>query len=130
MSGFSTYEAQRIINALRGETLYVALFTADPTDDNVTANEVSAGWYERKALGALSAPVGTGVATSNSNQVTFPAVTGGSITLSHWGIYDALSGGNLRYSDAWQVDGVATPRTYTVDDVPVVPAGGIEITFL
>lgn len=131
MSGFSTYEAQRLITALRAETLYVALFTSDPTDDNVTANEVSGAWYARQALGALSAPVGTGVATSNSNQVTFPAVTGSSVTVSYYGIYDALSGGNLKFSfQVTDSGGTPTPRTYTVDDVPVFPASSITLTYV
>lgn len=131
MSGFSTYEAQRLINALRAETLYVALFTSDPTDDNITANEVGAGWYERQALGALSAPTGSGVATSNSNQVTFPAVSGGSITCSHYGIYDAPTGGNLRMSfPLTDSGGTPTTRTYAVDDVPVFGAGDIVLTYL
>lgn len=131
MSGFSTYEAQRLINELRGRTLYAALFTADPTDDNVTANEVSAAWYARQALGALSAPVGTGVLTSNSNQINFPAVTGASITVSHYGIYDAVSGGNLIMSfPITDSSGVATPRTFAVDDVPVFAAGELRLTYV
>lgn len=124
MSGFSTYQAQEFIALLRAETLYVALFTADPTDDNVTANEVSAGWYARQALGSLSAPVGTGVATSNNNQVTWNAVTDSSVTVTHIGLYDASSGGNLRYSEA-----LDESKTYAVDDVPIIAANALTITF-
>jgi hypothetical protein len=131
MSGFSTYEAQRLINELRAQTLYVALFTADPTDDNITANEVSAGWYVRRAIGALSAPVGTGVVTSNSNQITFPAVTGSSITTSHYGVYDAITGGNLVMSfPITDSNGTPTPRTFAVDDVPVFAAGELRLTYV
>lgn len=130
MTGFSTYEAQAFINTMRAETLYVALFTADPTDDNITANEVTGAWYARQALGALSAPTGSVVSTSNSNQITFPAVTGSSVSVTYMALYDALTGGNLRYS--WQVtDSGGTPVTkiYAVGDVPVFPTNAIEVTF-
>ena len=130
MSGFSTYLSQQIINStLRGAsfaipaTLYLAFFTSDPTDNNVTTNEVSGAWYARKVTGAWSAPVGTGNSSSNNNQISFDAVTGSAVTVSHWGIYDALTSGNLLYSDS-----VGTAKTFGVGDVPVVGAGTLVIT--
>lgn len=130
MSGFSTYLSQMIINAvLRGQaftvpsTLYLALFTSDPTDNNVTTNEVSGPWYARKATGAWSAPVGTGNSSSNSNQIQFDAVTGAQVTVSHWGIYDALTSGNLLFSDS-----IGTPKTFGIGDVPVIAASAQTIT--
>ena len=57
MSGFSTYLAQGAISHFVRRTAqpvpdgtYLALFFADPTDDNITANEVSATWYARQAI--------------------------------------------------------------------------------
>lgn len=129
-SGFSTFLSQNIINStLRGEaftapsTLYLALFTSDPTDNNITVNEVSGAWYARQVTGAWAAPVGTGNTTSNSNQIQFPAVTGSTVTISHWGIYDASSSGNLLYSGAF-----TSPKTFNVGDVAVVAAGQLQIT--
>ena len=63
MSGFSTYLSRAIISATLGgsggaaytpvATLYLALFTGDPTDNNVTTKEVSTGtWYVRKPTGS------------------------------------------------------------------------------
>lgn len=124
MAGFSTYQANKILQdelATPYASRYLALFIADPTDDNITANEVSAAWYARQATGAWAAPAG-GV-SSNSNQINFPAVTGSQVTVSHWGIYDAFSGGNLRFSDAF-----ASPKTFNVDDIPFLAAGDLAIT--
>lgn len=130
MSGFSTYLSQMIINAtLRGQaftvpaTLYEALFTSDPTDDNVTTNEVAGAWYGRRPTGSWSAPVGTGNSSANSNQIQFNAVTGAEVTVSHWGIYDAATSGNLLYSDT-----IGTPKTFGIGDVPVIAASAQVIT--
>lgn len=126
MAGFSTYFAQQIINEkfVSGGTKYLALFVADPTDDNVTANEVSGGWYARKSISGWSAPVGSGTTTANSNQLTFNAVTGAAVSVTHWGIYDALTAGNLVSSGAWP-----STKVLNVDDVFVVEAGDIELDF-
>ena len=130
MSGFSTYLSQNIINStLRSQafavpsTLYLALFSADPTDNNTTSNELAGPWYARQATGSWAAPLGSGNSTSNNNQIQFSAVTGSSVTVTHWGIYDAVSSGNLLYSGS-----VGTAKTFGVGDVPVIAAATLVIT--
>ena len=129
-NGFSTYLSQNLINhTLRGQAStapanhYLALFSSDPTDDNVTVNEVAGAWYARQTTGAWAAAVGSGNSTSNSNQIQFSAVTGSSITVSHWAIYDASTSGNLLYTGAF-----TTPKTFNVGDVAIVGAGQLAIT--
>jgi len=129
-NGSSTYLSQAIINAVlvtptfpSTVTLYLALFSSDPTDDNVTANEVAGAWYARQATGGWAAPSGSANSTSNSNQIQFPAVTGSSVTVSHWGIYSALTSGNLIYSGVF-----TTSKTFNVGDVAVVGAAQLVIT--
>ena len=113
MSKFSNYTENNIIETtLRGAAfpvpsgIYLALFTADPTDANIMANEVrTAEWpaYVRQdaaAGGAIStgwtAPA-DGVST-NAKVITYPANNGaGNVTITHIGIYDSASGGNLLY---------------------------------
>lgn len=126
MSGFSTYYAQARINAdfVSGGTKYLALFTADPTDNNVTANEVSGAWYARQSISSWSAPTGTGVTTANSNQITFPVVTGSAVVITHWGLYDAATNGNLMVSGAF-----SQSKTFNVDDIFVVAAGELVLSF-
>ena len=126
MSGFSNYLANQIIN----DTLvtpyasrFLALFVADPTDANITANEVSASWYSRKGTGAWASP--TVGETDNRGSIQFDPVTGAQVTISHWGIYDAATSGNLLYNGAF-----ATPKTFNVDDFTVVSPGDLNISLL
>lgn len=130
MSAFSTYLSQRIIGGtLRGEALtlpaglFLAQATASFTDDNVTANEIAGAWYARQPATAWAAPVGAGNVTSNSNQIQYNAVTGSAVTNSHWGLYDAITGGNLLYHGAH-----TTAKVMNVGDVIVVGAGTLQIT--
>lgn len=129
MSGFSTYASQKILAATLANTsfavpaTYIALFTSDPTDNNVTTNEVSGAWYARKATGAWSVPTGTGNSSSNNNAIVWDAVTGSAVTISHWAIYDAATSGNMIYSDS-----IGTAKTFGVGDVPTINAAAHVIT--
>ncbi len=120
MAGFSTHLANAIINyTLRGQAMpaipgtYFALFTADPTDAFTAGTEVSAGWYTRKATGAFAAP--SSGTTYNAARVDFNAVTGAGITITHVGMVDAVTGGNLLYSEA-----LSTPKALAINDVFVL----------
>jgi hypothetical protein len=100
MAEFSNYLENAIINATLRATSYtspssvfVALFTSDPTDAG-SGTELSGNAYTRKAV-TFSAP-SNGV-TSNSADVNFDQATGNWGTVSHIGIYDASTGGNLLY---------------------------------
>ena len=88
-------------------TLYVALFTATPSDTG-GGTEVSGGSYARVAVtSALTAWAGTQAAastvassgtsgtTSNNAAITFPAPTANWGSITSIGIFDATSGGNL-----------------------------------
>lgn len=113
MSKFSDYLEEKIIeNTLRGAAMpvptavYVALFSADPSDANSTANELQvAAWpaYARQdaAAGAAIATGWTAPAngvSSNAKVVTFSANNGASaIAITHMALYDAASGGNMLY---------------------------------
>lgn len=131
MAGFSTHLAQALINhVFRGQSytaptsVYLAMFVADPTDNNVTANEVSGAWYARQEVTSWAAPVGSGVSTSNSNQIVFSAVTGSAVTITHWGIYDAVTTGNLLASGV-----LPAPKVLNVDDVLALNANDLVLTF-
>lgn len=127
MSGFSTYQANKTLTdelVTPYASRYLALFLADPTDANLTANELSAGWYARQPTGSWASPT-TG-ATSNNGGITFPAVTGAQVVVSHWGIYDAATSGNLLFSDAFPDSG----KTFNIDDIPFLLAGDIAINLL
>lgn len=139
MSKFSNYTETNIIETtLRGTAFpvpaktYVALFTADPTDANVTANEVqTSAWaaYARQDA-AAGAAISTGWSassdgvSSNAKVVTYAANNGASsVTVTHIGIYDALTGGNLLYHAP-----LVASKTLLVGDVLSFGIGSITVT--
>lgn len=139
MSKFSNYtEANIIETTLRGAafpvpaTVYLALATADITDANTTASEVTvAAWpaYARQdaaAGGAIStgwAAAADGVST-NAKVLTYAANNGAaSVTVTHIGIYDALTGGNLLYHAP-----LVSPKTLLVGDVLSFGIAALTVT--
>jgi hypothetical protein len=79
--------------------LAVALFTAVADAEAGTVTEVAGGSYARVEANPLDAnwdaPAGGNGQTSNLAEITFPAPTADWGTVSHIGIYDAASNGNL-----------------------------------
>lgn len=138
MGAMSNYLEQRMINAtLRGDNftapavadLHLALFIADPTDDNVTANEVSEDWYVRKNTGSFTSPNVDSegrTRTQNAASITFNAVAHAdaahTITITHIGIYDGSVAGNLLYHEA-----LTTPKTLEVGDVISFATGALVL---
>ncbi len=98
MAGFSDFlEDELLDHVFRNAaytppaTVYVALYTAAPSDSG-GGTEVSGGSYARTAatFGAAS-----GGAIANSGAVTFPQASASWGTVTHFGIFDASSAGNL-----------------------------------
>jgi hypothetical protein len=103
MAALSNYLENALINAtLRNTTytspatVYVGLFTTDPTDAG-TGTEVTGGSYTRKAI-TFGAP-SNGVSV-NSVAVEFDQATANWGTVTHFGILDASTSGNLLYHGA------------------------------
>jgi len=84
--------------ATRPTAWYVGLYTAAPSDSG-GGTEVSGSGYARQAVtfAAATSPGGT---TSNTGAVTFTASGGNWGTITHIGIHDAVSGGNLLWHGA------------------------------
>ena len=78
-------------------TVRIALYTTDPTDADA-GTEVSGGSYARQAITFAAAASG---ATSNDADVLFPQATASWGTITHWGIRDAATGGNLLWHGAF-----------------------------
>jgi hypothetical protein len=105
LTGFTNYTADGILDHITGEaaiftkpTAYVALFTAVGTDAGTGFTEVSGGSYARAATAGTdwNAASGTGPSTiSNANAISFPTATASWGTVIAWGLYDALTSGNL-----------------------------------
>jgi hypothetical protein len=99
-------------------TMYMSLHTAAP--GLTGANEVTGNAYARTAI-AFGAPAGG--SGSNSGAVTFPAPTPAAWgTVTHFGIWDAATLGNLLYEDA------LTAVVATSINVPLTfPAGTVSV---
>lgn len=83
--------------------LYVSLHTADPGEaGDQTTNETSYTSYARVAVARNSGGwTVTGNSVSPAAAINFPACTGGTATLTHFGIGTAASGtGKLLYKGA------------------------------
>jgi hypothetical protein len=91
----SDYGENYLLDYLFGSTVYVGLSTADPTDDASGNAEPGAGSYARVAMAAGNWTAASGGALSNSAAAEFPEATGSWGTLTHFGIWDAASAGNM-----------------------------------
>jgi hypothetical protein len=100
-------------------TVYVALYTTDPTDAD-TGTEVSGNGYARQSV-TFSAP--SNGATSNSGAVEFPQATGSWGTVAYIGLRDASSGGNLLYHTALDAS-----KTIATGDVFRIAIGSLAVT--
>ena len=143
MSAMSDYLENKIVDQLfRGQTapttstLYVALLTAAPSDSG-GGTEVSGGSYARVAVtsslanwagtqstGSTTASSGTGGQTSNNVAITFPTPSAGWGTVTHFGIYDASTGGNLLFYGALTIS-----KTINQSDTVTFPAASLSVTF-
>lgn len=143
MSHASDYLENRLVDwLLRGQnfappaSVHVALFTAAPSDSG-GGTEVSGGGYARVAVscsltawagtqgaGTTTASSGTSGQTSNNATITFPTATASWGTVTHIGIFDAPTGGNLLFHAP-----LSASRTVDAGDVLEITAGQLKITF-
>lgn len=126
MAEMSNYLENALINAtLRNTsytsptTVYIGLFTTDPTDAG-TGTEVSGGSYARKSV-TFGAP-SNGV-TTNSAAVEFAQATASWGTVTHIGILDALTTGNLLYHSPLDVS-----KAIDNGDIFKIAAGSLSVT--
>lgn len=126
MAEMSNYLENALINAtLRNTaftsptTVYLALYTSDPTDAD-TGTECSGSGYARQAI-TFGAP-SNGVST-NSAAIEYAQAGDSWGTITHVGIRDALTTGNLLYHTALDAS-----KTIATGDVFRVAAGSLSVT--
>lgn len=100
---------------------YLALFTAAPSDSG-GGTEVSGNGYSRQTI-AFNTASGTGGTTSNSADVSFTASGGSFGTVSHVGIFDASTGGNLLWHGA-----MTASKTIADGDTLEFSTGNVDLT--
>lgn len=127
MAEMSTYLENALINAVLRNTafsspatVYVSLHTADPTDAG-TGTEVSGGSYQRKSASFNAPSSGT---STTSAAVEFDQATGNWGTITHIGIWDASTTGNMLLHTP-----LDTSKTISTGDIFKINAGNLTVTF-
>ena len=95
-------------------THYLALFTGAPGEAG-GGTEVSGNAYARQSV--------SGNLATNTAAVEFPTATGSYGTVTHVGVFDALTSGNLMCYAA-----LSASKAIETGDVFRVPAGDLDIT--
>jgi hypothetical protein len=126
MSEISNYLENALINAtLRNTsytsvaTVYVSLFTTDPTDAG-SGTEVSGGSYARTSATFGAPSNGASVTTAD---VTFPTCTSSWGTVGWIGIHDASTAGNLLYHTPLDAS-----KTIDTGDIFKIATGNLSVT--
>jgi hypothetical protein len=108
----------------RPSAIWCALFTAVSDAEAGTGTEVTGGSYVRVDVTSLFG-ASTNGAGSNSGAITFATPTAGWGTVTHYGIFDASSGGNAVSA----LKPLTTPRVINNGDVaPSFAPGALTIT--
>jgi hypothetical protein len=139
MSAASDYLEAALLEHFRDTRLplpsgyFVALHTSNPTDA-ASATEVTTGaWpsYVRQSVGtplsaawtAVSDEGGGGKQITNANTINFPANNGaGSVVVTHFSIWDAVSGGNM-----WAHAPLVAQKTIDPTDIFSAIPGALRI---
>ena len=107
-------------SATRPTAWYMALFTSNPADD-ASGTEVSTtgtAYARQSATFTIS-----GDTASNSAAIEFPTATASFGTVSHVGVFDASTGGNLIAYAA-----LSTSKAIDTGDVFRIPSGDFDVT--
>lgn len=126
MSAMSDYLENKVLDHILGTTaytapttVYVGLATASFADDN-SGTELTGNGYARVSATFDAASGGT---TDNSAAIEFAAATGSWGTVSHFGVFDASTGGNLLIHGAFN-----TSKAIASGDILKIATGDLDIT--
>lgn len=126
MSAMSDYLENEILDHILATgsytaptAVYVGLSTASFADDN-SGTELSGSGYARVAATFGAAASGT---ASNSAAIEFSAATGSWGTVSHFGIFDASTAGNLLIHGAFTAS-----KVIASGDILKINTGDLDIS--
>lgn len=141
MAAMSDYLENKLVDQIfRGQAftfptnLYVGLLTAAPSDvgggTEVTGNNYSrvtvasslANWAGTQGAGTTVASTGTTGTTSNNGVLTFPTPSASWGTVVAFGVYDAVSAGNLLFYGTLTIS-----KTINSGDTVTFPAAALSI---
>lgn len=137
MSAFSNYLENAIMNNLLGQAsmpaisnVYFGLYTAGPNDASTGSSggtEVSGTDYARVnvANNTTNFPTisGTNGTKTNANAIAWPTAGGSWGTVTHYGVFDAATGGNLLFHGS-----LASAKAIGTGDAFSVAAGDFTLS--
>lgn len=129
MGSLSDYLENELLDHLVGKgsytmpTVYMALSTADPTDDASGVAEPSGSGYARVATSAATWDAASGGSIANAAAIEFPTATGSWGTISHIALFDAATEGNMLAHGA-----LDTPVAVSTNQIFTVSIGDFDIT--
>lgn len=121
------YLENGVLNVLRGVTFaasakcYLGLYLNDPGESGSAGTEVSYTGYQRKEI-QFSAPAESngGLGIQNLSDITFPTPPAAAGTITHVGVLDSLTGGNMLARGK-----LVEPLIIDKDEPPVFLAGDV-----
>jgi hypothetical protein len=126
MSAMSDYLENEILDHILSvgsytmpTNVYVGLSTGSFADDN-SGTEITGNNYARVVASFGAAASGT---ASNDAAIEFAAATGSWGSISHFGIFDASSSGNLLIHGAF-----TTAKTIASGDILKISTGDLDVT--
>jgi hypothetical protein len=126
MSAMSDYLENEILDHILSvgsytmpTNVYVGLSTGSFADDN-SGTEITGNNYARVVASFGAATSGT---ASNDAAIEFAAATGSWGSISHFGIFDASSSGNLLIHGAF-----TTAKTIASGDILKISTGDLDVT--
>jgi hypothetical protein len=126
MSAMSDYLELKFLDHFTGtastsapSAVYLGLSTASLNDD-ASGTELTGNNYTRKAITFASASSGS---IASNSAVEFDSATGSWGTVSHWGIWDASSSGNLLFHGAFTAS-----KSIATGDILKVASGSLTIS--
>lgn len=131
---FTNYLEDKVLNHVFSgieyamPTLYVGLFTKGPSDTG-GGTEVGGFGYARQSI-TMSVSGSAPTEATNTNDAEFPAATGSQGRITHAGVFDAVTGGNLL---AWATltdpsdSAVELPQTIETGDIFKIEASNLKI---
>jgi len=126
MSAMSDYLENKVLDHILGtsaytmpSSVYIGLSTGSFNDDN-SGVELSGNGYARQVITFDAAASGT---TDNTGAAEFSAATSSWGTVSHFGLFDASSSGNLLIHGSF-----TTAKLIDTGDILKISAGDLDIT--
>ena len=126
MSALSDYAENKVLDVLGANATftapsngYLGLSTGSLGDDD-SGTELTGNNYSRVSVSFGAAASGT---MSNDAAIEFAAATGSWGSVSHWGLFDAASSGNLLVHGSF-----SAAKTIASGDVLKVATGDLDIT--